>query len=98
MSHDFDSSHSLLVPRHNDTNTATGDISEANVETPEFVSNDKEHAKRLLWVFYFWQEIWCKTERKSHFGWLIKVGLENVPGKHGDQRDPHAETNEKRTC
>ena len=79
---------SLLVSRHNDANTATSDISKADVETTEFIPNDKEHAKWLLRVFYFWQEIRFKAERKSNLGWLIKVGLENVSGKHSDQQIP----------
>ena len=62
MLQDFNSSDSLVVSRHNDTDTTASDISEADVETTKFISNDKEHAKRLLWVFYFWQEIRCKTE------------------------------------
>lgn len=75
MKHDKDSDpfHSLLVPGHHDTDTAAGNIFEADMESTEFVSNDEEHAKWLLRVFYLWQEIWCKTERKSDFGWLIKV-------------------------
>lgn len=62
MLQNFNLPDSLLIPRHNDTDTTASDISETEVETSEFVSDDKEHAKRLFWVFYFWQEIWCKPE------------------------------------
>lgn len=70
--------HILLVPRHNDTNTATSDIAEANVETSELVSNHEEHAIRLPGVFDLWKEVGSEAERECDFRWLIKVGLENV--------------------
>ena len=47
--------------------------------TPDVLTDDKEHAERFFGIFAFGQEIRRHTERKSNFGWLVEVGLQNVP-------------------
>jgi hypothetical protein len=69
----------LLVPRHDDSNTATGNISEADVEATEFISDDDEHSERFVWIFNLRQKFRGKTERQCDLCGLIEVRLQNVP-------------------
>ena len=71
----------LPVPRHDDTNTTTCDVTETDVESTEFVSDDDEHAERLRGVLNLRQEVRCKAERKRDLSRLVEVGLEDVPRK-----------------
>jgi hypothetical protein len=50
------------------------------MESTELVSDDEEHPEWLSGVFHFGQEIWRQTERQSHFGGLVKVCFEDMPG------------------
>jgi hypothetical protein len=45
----------------------------------EVLTNDKEHAQRLLGIFRFGQEIGRKTERQGNFSRLVEIGFENMP-------------------
>lgn len=69
----------LIVSRHDYTNTATGNISEANMKATEFVSDDKKHSKKWCWIFTLGQKIGGETERQCDLGWLIKIRLQNMP-------------------
>ena len=48
------------------------------MESTELVSDDQEHAERLLGVLDFGEEIGIEAERESNFGGLVEVGLEDV--------------------
>ena len=54
--------YALLVAGHNNTNSATGNVAEPDVESTEIVSNNEEHPKRLPWVLHFGQEVGRETE------------------------------------
>lgn len=68
----------LPVPRTHDTNTATSNILESNMEPTELVTDDKEDTKRFLRVLKVGQETRCKAERQCYFGWLVEVRLQHV--------------------
>ena len=71
----------LPVPRTHDTNTATSNILESNMEPAELVPNDKEDTKRFLRVLKVRQEARGKAERQRYFGRLVEVRLQDVPIK-----------------
>ena len=48
------------------------------MESTELVSDNQEHAERLLGVLDFREEIGIEAEGKSNFGGLVEVGLEDV--------------------
>lgn len=67
--------HSLPVTRLHDTDTAAGNIPEANVEATELVADDEEHAERLLRVLYFGQEVRSESEGERDLCRLVEVCL-----------------------
>jgi len=69
----------LSVPRHDDSNPTSSNVSEPDVESPELVSDDDEHSVRLSRVLDLWQEFWGKPERQCDLGRLVEVCLQHVP-------------------
>ena len=69
----------LPVPRHDDADTATRDVLEANVEAAELAADDEEHAERLPRVLDLGQEVRRKAEGERDLGRLVEVRLEDVP-------------------
>jgi hypothetical protein len=56
--------HPLLSARADDTDTASGDIPEADVEAAEVGTDNEEHAERLLRVLDLGQEARVEAERQ----------------------------------
>jgi hypothetical protein len=69
----------LPVPRHDNPNSTSCDISESDLESSELIANDEKHSMGLPGIFCLWQEFWRKPERQSDLRRLIEVGFEHVP-------------------
>lgn len=67
----------FAIPGTDDADTTTGDITEADVETTEFGTNDKDDTVGLDGVFDFGQEARVQAEGESDLGRGIEVGLED---------------------
>lgn len=71
--------HSLLVPRHDHTDTTPRNIPETDVESAEFIADDDKHAKGLLGVLRLGQKVRCETEGQCHLRGLVEIRLQHVP-------------------
>ena len=72
-------SYALPVARLDDTDTATRDVPETDVEPAELIADDEEDAERLLRVLDLGQEVGCEPERERNLRRLVEVGLQDVP-------------------
>ena len=53
---------SLLIPRHDEANATTSNISKANMESAELIANDEEHAIGFPRVLDLGQKLGVEAE------------------------------------
>ena len=79
----------FLVAALDDTDTATGNIPEAKMESTELGADHKEHSIEALGVLMFWQEIRVESEAQGHLGWRKEVSLEDGGIEDTERRHDH---------
>lgn len=67
----------LAIPRLDDTDTATRDIAEAEMEATGLRADDEEHAEQWLRVLDRWQERWVQAEAQGDLGGGEEVSLQD---------------------
>ena len=79
----------FLVATLDDTNTASRDVAEAQVETAELGADDEEHAIERLGVLVLGQKVRVESEAQRDLGGSEEVGLEDGGVKDAEGRHDH---------